>query len=397
MLNSLIKKNSLVVIGLNAGTSADGLDLAAIRIVFSKRSPKVSFIGGETVPYPKLLSLGVNSGISNRIRSVDEVIQLDRLLGIFYGEQAKKFSASLRRQGIIADLLASHGQTIRHLTGKVLGRNKKESGSLQLGHPESIAEQTGLITVADFRQADIACGGEGAPITSYAMWQLFSHTKEDRLIVNIGGIANYFFFPAGCSPQKAKARDCGPGNSLIDIITEKYFHRSFDCYGRLAARGRISQRLLILLMADDYLKGKCGPSTGRERFGDKFADKIIKYGKQLKLNGLDLLATATELTAITIANSIQGFINKHALEKSYFLGGGFKNRYLLGRLKAYLPKTSLISIDRLGYNPDYLEAVCYAVMGAMAIKSRPTGLAHITGAKKQSVAGRIIQPPTDKN
>jgi anhydro-N-acetylmuramic acid kinase len=387
-----LKKKNLIAIGLNSGTSADGLDLAAIRINYSSLPSKVSFIAGVTVPYPKKLRHKIDMAINDRFGSIDELVYLDRELGIFYGEQAAKFCGRLRRKKIKPDLIGSHGQTVRHLPGRIMTRGKKESGTLQLGHPESIAERTGLVTVADFRQADIAAGGEGAPITCQAMWQLFSHRRESRLLINIGGMANYFLFPAGTGPERLKASDCGPGNSLLDLLAQKYLRRRFDEDGRAAVRGKISQRLLTLLLADKYLRGMYGHSTGKERFGEKFVAKIINYASRLKLKPEDILATAVELTAVAIASSVRDFLSQYDLSELYLFGGGLKNRYLVARIAENLPGIVILPVDKLGYNPDYLEAIAYALMGGMAIRSMASGLKQVTGARAGTIAGRIIQP-----
>lgn len=393
MLQNLLKKKTIVAIGLNSGTSADGLDLAAVCINILPRRLAVEFIKGKTVPYPRTLQLHLNDAINNRISSIDNIIKIDRRLGCFYGDQAKLFCTHLRRRKIEPDIVASHGQTVRHLPGQVTNRNRKESGTLQLGHPESIADRTGLLTVADFRQADIASGGEGAPITSRAMWELFNSSREHRLIINIGGIANYFLFPKSQPVDRMLAEDCGPGNSLLDIITQKYFGRRYDREGRLASKGTISRRLLTILLADNFLKRKYGPSTGRERFGEKFAESIMEVSSKLRLSRFDILASTAELTAIAISNSIRPHLSKYRIGEIYLSGGGLKNRYLIGRLKSNLSETKFFSVDRLMFKPDYLEAVCYAMMGVMTIHSRPAGLPHVTGARRQAVAGRIIQPP----
>lgn len=391
-LHRILKKKNHVVVGLNSGTSADGLDLAAVKINLSAKTPIIKFINGATIRYPKKLGNLIDDAIGNRINSVDAIIELDRKLGFFYGQQAYKFCRELAKKKIYPDIVASHGQTIRHLPGKLKIGRKSESGTLQLGHPETVANQTGLLTVADFRQADIAAGGEGAPITCWAMRHLFSSKSESRMLINIGGIANYFLIPKKSSPKKMIAADCGPGNSLIDLITSKYFGKRIDYGGRLASQGKISFRLLTILLADNFLKGKYGPSTGKERFGEKFAKKIISYGSKMKLNKHDILATTTELTAIGIANSIEKIVKKINLKTIYLLGGGTLNRFLIKRLEANIPDVRFFSVDRLGFNPDYLEAVCYAIMGAGAISGLPTVDGSITGARENNLGGRIVQP-----
>lgn len=393
MLHKLLTRKRLVVIGLNSGTSADGLDLTAVRITPSRPRFSGKPLAGKTVPYPRAIQTRLTDAINNRIDSIDELVRLDRKLGRFFGDQARQFAEFLRAKGIKPHLIASHGQTVRHLPGKVIIGKKKESGTLQLGHPESIAHRTGLVTVADFRQADIASGGEGAPITSMAMWHLFSSDREARMIINIGGIANYFLLPKRKPAGQMLAADCGPGNSLLDIIAGRCFGKKYDRNGRLAAKGSISRRLLSMLLADNYLKGKYGPSTGRERFGEKFVEKTFRVSSGLGLSRHDILATATELTAVSIARSIKPHLERLNLKTLYLFGGGLKNGYLIKRLSPNLPDVSFFSIDRLGFDPHYLEAVCYALMGVMTIYSIPAGLPNVTGAADRTIAGRIVQPP----
>lgn len=396
MLGKILNKKNFISIGMNSGTSADGLDLAAVRINMSGPRAGIKMIGGKTVAYPRELYSHINAAICLGVRSTDDLIQLDRTLGNFYGRQAKIFCDALKKKKIYPDLIASHGQTIRHLPGRIKIGRGAQSGTLQVGHPESIANQTGMITVADLRQADIAAGGEGAPITAHAMWHLFSSSKENRMLLNIGGIANYFLFPKDESPKKTIAADCGPGNSLIDILVSKYFGKKYDRNGNLAARGKISKRLLSILLADNFLKQKYGPSTGRERFGEGFARKIVRYANRLRLNKNDILATAVELTAVTIANAVRKHIRKYNLKGIYLFGGGVSNRYLVSRIKTNLPDLELFSVDRLSLNPDYLEAACYAIMGVVAIKGKVSCLAHITGAAYDTIAGRIVQPSGER-
>ena len=393
MLAKLHRKKNLVVIGLNSGTSADGLDLAAAKISFTAKIPRIKYIAGKTVPYPADLRKMVNRTIIENIASMDDIITLDRALGFFYAVQTSKFIKTLKRKKILPDLVASHGQTVRHLPGKVKLGHKKESGTLQLGHPETISAMNGLVTVADFRQGDIALGGEGAPITVKAMWALFGSEKESRMMVNIGGIANYFLFPKGKGSNKVRAADCGPGNSLIDIIASRYFNRRFDPGGKIASRGNISMRLISLLTADKFIKKKYGPSTGRERFGTAFAEKIVEYSLKLGLTKFDILASTTELTAVAISNAIGEFLQKYDINDIYLFGGGAKNSFLKERLSANLPDCQLRNVSELGYDPDYLEAICYALHGAWTVRGETSSLPQVTGAGKPAVAGKIIQPP----
>lgn len=390
MIQKLINKKSLTVIGINSGTSADSLDLAAVRVLNKKSGISVRFLKGKTVPYPRLFSDKLQKAVLNRSLSLEEAMFLDRELGNFIGRQTCRFSADLKKINVVAHLVASHGQTLRHLPGRFKISRRTSHATMQIGHPETIAFHTGLPTVADFRQADIAAGGEGAPITSLAMWHLFSDKKRNRLLLNIGGIANYFFFPAGTGPDHIIARDCGPGNSLMDLLANKFFGRPYDAMGRLAAKGRISQRLLTILMADDYLKGKFGPSTGRERFGEKFVEKIIRWSAKLNLNRYDIMATTAELTAVTIVDHIRRLLGQYDINSLHLFGGGAKNKFIVDGLKLGLPEIDIETVERLGYEGDYLEAVCYAVMGAMTLWRQTGNLPDVTGAQKKVVCGKII-------
>ncbi|MEW6014006.1 MAG: anhydro-N-acetylmuramic acid kinase [Candidatus Zixiibacteriota bacterium] len=390
-LAQLLTKKRLILVGLNSGTSADGLDLAAIAVTFSGRKPEARFLSGKTVPYPPALSREIQPAIEGRLLTIDKLALLDRKLGLFFGTETARFCAALRRRHLAPHLVGSHGQTIRHLPGKLKIYGRNESATVQLGHPESIASLTGLPVVADFRQADIGFGGEGAPITVFPMHLLFSNRKENRLLVNIGGIANYFFFLAGSSADQAVARDCGPGNSLLDLAATRFIGKKYDRDGKMAAKGKISLRLLTLLLSDNYLKGKYGNSTGRERFGAAFLDKAIRYAKSLGLSRQDIMATLVELTAYVIAREVRTYLESYQIPRIYLFGGGLKNRFLVERLKSNLFTTEILSVKILGAEPDYLEAECYALMAALAIKEVAVGLPHITGARKKTIAGRIIR------
>jgi anhydro-N-acetylmuramic acid kinase len=390
-----IGKKNLTVIGLNSGTSADGLDLAAIAVLFSGGKVRIDFIEGRTASFGTALRKQIDDAIADRLSSLDDFIRLDRELGAFIGSEAAKFCAFLRKKKIYPDLIGSHGQTIRHLPKGVALKGKRESGTLQIGHPETIAALCGLLTIADFRQGDIAVGGEGAPITALAMHILFAHPKESRLLLNIGGIANYFFLPANCRPEEIMAGDIGPGNSLLDIMAQRYFNVPFDRGGKLASRGEISQRLLSMLTADDFFRKERNRSTGREKFGHKYVDLIELLARGLSLNKRDILATATELTAVSIVNGIINLLKRGRIHKIYFLGGGYKNKFLMERTQEYLPAVKFSSTAELGFHPDYLEATCYAVMAALAVNNIPIGLSAATGARKRAFGGRIILPPAE--
>ncbi|RME25544.1 MAG: hypothetical protein D6800_07500, partial [Candidatus Zixiibacteriota bacterium] len=371
------------------------LDLAVIRISSEARHRiKWTFLEGITVPYPPALRRGIQTLIAAPAPSLDITLRLDQRLGIFFGETAKKYLTALARRGIGVDAVASHGQTVRHLPETVRVAGQPIRATMQIGAPEQIAARTGKVTVAQFRQADLALGGEGAPITTAAMFHLFADKKESRLIVNIGGIANYFYFPAGKAITSARAADCGPGNSLLDGLAAELFNRRFDSDGRLAARGTVSSSLLRKLLSHRFLRSR-QISTGREEFGPALVDKILTWGRADGLSKYDVLTTATEFTAVAIQRALKRLPLDRPRTKLYLTGGGAHNSFLVSRLVTLSEGMEVSSIDALGIPADLVEAAGFAVMGDAALR----GVAWPTKfdgrqRRKWPVAGAIIQPPT---
>jgi len=393
-LTRTLNRKTLTLLGLNSGTSADGLDMAAIKVSQTKRGPAVKFLTSSGKPYPvELQELILNVADSNEI-DLKTVIHLDSLLGQFFGHAAATYIRKLAKLNIQVDVVASHGQTVRHLPDKERYGRFSVSGTLQLGSLDSIAAITGRTVVGDFRQADIAGGGEGAPITAGAMQRLFSAPDEPRLIVNIGGMANYFYFPVNSSKLKASAADCGPGNSLGDILSQRLFGEKFDRNGTRASKGKVSQRLLTLLLASSFFSSRT-VSTGRETFGAKMVQKMIDFGGQYGIAGEDLLATAMELTATAITGKVQPLVCRDkSLSKLYLTGGGRKNIFLVNRLRSRLREMEVQQGDVLGIDADFVEAAAYAVMGEACLRSEPLGvLRKNRSGLDSSILGRIVQPP----
>jgi len=389
-----MNKRRLVILGLNSGTSADGVDLAALKIERNHKSVVTTFIGGKSKPYPSNLRSRILNLSDSKLTSLEEIIAVDSAIGQFFGQSAAWFIKKLSQSGVNIDAVASHGQTVRHLP-TATESSKQVRGTLQLGSLEMISNTTQKITIGDFRQADVAIGNEGAPITVAAMQRLFASKTESRLIVNIGGISNYFYYPLHYNGLRPLAGDCGPGNSLCDILCEKLFHKKFDAHGIIAKKGKPSKRILSLLLAEPSFKNKSN-STGREAFGKSFVEKIISLGKKFHLSNSDLISTAAELTVIAIANKIKPLIQRdRTLTKLYLTGGGRKNRFFVKRLGEVSNGIIVLDADQLGINADYIEAAAYAVMGEATLRSEP--LPTVFDGKNKNklipVLGKIVQPP----
>ncbi len=382
------------MLGLNSGTSVDGLDMVAVRISRSGRRTRIKYLAGCTRPYPGEIRQLVKEVVDSRTVELDTIIELDSLLGQFFGRAAATYCRSLSRRGIRVDALASHGQTVRHRPRKRNRGGFMVHGTLQLGSPEQVAAAGGKPVVADFRQADVAAGNEGAPITTTAVERLFATPDETRLLVNIGGMANYFYLPGKVTGRRLDAADCGPGNCLSDNLTQQLFGERFDRRGARAARGQISQRLLTLLLANPFFSSGA-VSTGREDFGQVVVDEILGFGGKFDLQPEDMLATAVELTAATIAMKVAPLVSRDSsLSKLYLTGGGRKNSFLVDRLRQRLPAVEIRPVDELGWDGDLVEAASFAVLGEACLRSEPlnrhrqndrTGIGPILG--------RIVQPP----
>lgn len=394
-LAELMNKDVVIVMGINSGTSADAVDLAVMQVDRRTGTRSPTFLAGTCRPYQQPIRKLILEVADCRQTDLDQLVRLDNMLGEHFGRLAHQYLKKLEKDGLQVDVIASHGQTIRHLPlpAPVGGTNIR--GSMQIGSPDFIAARTGKVVVSDFRQAAIAVGEEGAPITTPGMARLFGTEETPRLIINIGGMANYFYIPTPDCRNRPAAGDCGPGNSLSDILCGMLFDQPFDRNGFFASKGAVCERLLLSLLKDAFFRTAVR-STGRESFGLKMARRMITYGRQHDLASEDLVSTATELSAVSIARAAKRLLKRDSrLSDAYLMGGGRRNGFLRRRIEHHLPGLKLLLIDELGINGDFVEAAAYAVMGAACLKGEASaGLAHRSSSGRfQPVLGRISQPP----
>ncbi len=393
-LPRIVNRKQLTLLGLNSGTSADGLDMAVVKIRRSTRGVSVKYLAGYEQKFSGAMKDLVHQMADSDMVTLEDVIELDNLLGNFFGRTARSFIQRLEHQRVKVDVIASHGQTVRHRPEKVRRLGRWIHGTMQLGSLDRIAAATDRVTVGDFRQADIAVGNEGAPITTGAMQRLFANKQHSRLMVNIGGMANYFYFPPKDSPLKMSAADCGPGNSLCDLLSSHLFSQPHDSRGRIAASGRLHNELLALLTSDDFFSGRM-VSTGRERFGAAKADSIIAFGRQNQVTGADLMRTAAELTVWSIVRKVRPLVSDdHTLTNLYLTGGGRRNIFFVRRLGQLLPELTIRPVDELGFDADFIEAAAYAVMGEACLRGEALpAKTNKQASRTRPVLGRIAQPP----
>ena len=382
----------MYVIGLMSGTSADGVDAALVDIRGTGHDLKIKLKAFRTLPYPTVFRERLVQAMTSG--TVEDVCHLNAALGEWFARAALKVLKAAGVSPRRVALIGSHGQTLHHLPKP---RREPVIGSvrstLQLGAPAVIAERTGITTVADFRSRDMAVSGEGAPLTPYLHFLLFRHPSRARAVINIGGICNLTYLPAGGSLQSVRAFDTGPGNMVVDGVV-RYLtggRQQFDRSGRLARTGKVDEGLLRRLLQHPFLRRRPPKSTGREEFGERFVDRFVLLGRLAGLSDADLVATATAFTARTIADA-QKFLPRR-VEEAFVCGGGARNPTLMSMLQDAIG-TPVRPVEALGWDGRALEAVAFAVFAYQHVRGVPCNLPHVTGVKRAVVLGTMVPGAT---
>jgi len=373
----------LRVAGIMSGTSLDGIDVAIVDIAGRRIRP----IAFHSTPYPPAVGQAI-LGVSNCATTTAEIARLHFLLGQLY---ARAVMDTCRRHRIAAssiELAGCHGQTIYHQGDPERFLGRPVAATLQIGDGGVIAEQLGVPIVSDFRTRDVAAGGKGAPLVPYLDYLLFRHVRRGRVALNIGGIANVTAIPPRARPADVVAFDTGPGNMVMDALTIEITRgrQRFDRNGRIAAGGTVDRALLDGILADPYYKGRPPKTAGREQYGVDFIARLKKRGLPLA----DLVATATALTAATIAAGIESFVKpRMPVDDLIVSGGGVHNRTLMGYLQAFLPDARIMRTDEFGMNADAKEAIAFALLAYETYRKRTSNLPAATGARHAVILGKI--------
>lgn len=378
----------MLIVGLMSGTSADGVDAALVEVESRGAGVKVETAATAFVPYPVDVRAEVLAASRAETGRVDRICRLNALLGEWFARAVFAVVQQAGRPIEAVDLVASHGQTIHHLTQP----GQEPPSTLQIAEPAVIAERTGRTVVADFRSRDVAAGGQGAPLMSYVDYLLFADPARSRALQNLGGIANATFLPPGASAEAIRAFDSGPGNMVIDALCAALFGQPFDRNGAIAARGRVNSALLADLLDDPYFARPIPKTTGREQFGEQYAARLMTRGAQLGVAAEDLVATATRLTARTIAEGYARFFPPVA--EVILSGGGAANPTLVAAIADELQRIDRAPLFRrpeeFGVPADAKEAIGFAVLGFQTIHGRPGTLPSATGARHPVVLGTIV-------
>ena len=386
ILNHIIRKKIHHAVGLLSGTSVDGVDAVLVRIGGSGINTKLKIIDFITLNIPKQLTNAVLRNSHVKTANIEEICRLNVIIGKLFGNGVKRLQK--RNKGVKIDFIGSHGQTIHHLPKKLSYAGHNVKSTLQIGDPSVIANLTGITTVGDFRIADCAVDGDGAPLVPYLDYILFRSKKLSRGLLNIGGISNLTVLPKSCKRNDVIAFDTGPGNMVIDGLMMQLYKKPFDKNGKTAGKGKINQKLFEFLLQDDYYKLKPPKSTGREHYGNNFTGTILK--KFRKYPGADIIRTVTEYTAYTIWNNYDKFISRKAkIDELIISGGGANNPFIVNSLKNYFNGVQIKKIDAYGINQDSKEAVLFAVLANECLSGIPANMKSVTGSKKDVILGKI--------
>jgi anhydro-N-acetylmuramic acid kinase len=374
------------VIGLMSGTSVDGVDAAVVEIDGAPPGLSVELLSFTAVPFDAGQRARIFALFDPSTGTVDRICQINFAIGEWFAAAALQAIADAGLTLDEVDLIGSHGQTIYH----AVGQDSPVKSTLQIGEAAVIAERTGITTVSDFRVADIAAGGQGAPLVSYVDWLLLRHPTYARAVQNIGGIANVTYLPPSDDPADVLAFDTGPGNMLIDYAASQAVsgRQTFDQDGLLAARGRVDQRLLARLMAHPYLAQSPPKTTGREQFGVTLGAEIWVRALAQGLRGEDIVATLTAFTAASIADAYRRFL-PHMPDEAILGGGGANNPTLVAMLRQRLAPTRVTTHEAVGLSTKAKEAISFAVLAYETLHGRPGNLPSCTGAVARRVLGKI--------
>ena len=393
----LLNKDKKCVIGLMSGTSVDGIDAAIVEIAGHGLETVVELLAFETFRFP--------SGVPQRILAlchpdtgrVDDICEMNFYIGHLFAEAVKHV---LHKSGMRASdiaLIGSHGQTIHHLPKDTNTDDNvsRYPSTLQIGEPAIIAHETGIPTIADFRVADMAAGGQGAPLVSYSDYLLFRNSEKTVGLLNIGGIANLTVLPANGTFDSVSAADTGPGNMCIDAVVTEITQGSerYDKAGRRAAQGTPYQGLIDEWLKHPFFRQAPPKTTGREMFGHTYAMGCLAACCEHELSDNDCIATLTELTVQTIADYIARFVTEqHLIDTLYVSGGGVHNQTIMRRLSERLSDTAVEPVDISGISADAKEAIAFAILANETLHGNAGNLPSATGASVRKVLGKFVCP-----
>ncbi|MBD1385701.1 anhydro-N-acetylmuramic acid kinase [Mucilaginibacter rigui] len=369
------QKETKLGIGLMSGTSLDGLDIALCKFKGNGTDTGFELLQFITIPYDNRFKKEVQQVFAQRQADLEKVALLNAYIGSFHAELILQALDKWNIKPAEVDFIASHGQTIYHAPKHQHKQPDYDNATLQIGDGDHIAVKTGILTISDFRQKHIAAGGEGAPLALYGDVLLGSKAGEERILLNIGGIANLTYLPADGDTSKVLCTDIGPGNTLIDAACRQYFNKPYDEDSAIANAGKVDETLLEDLLHHPFFNETLPKTTGPELFNLEYVANAQQTSRSFNINKTDLVATLSAFTGRTISNFIKTHFNIPGL-KIFVSGGGARNPYVMNYLTTALPNAEIANTRDLGIDPDAKEAILFALLGNEALCGKPIAIGN---------------------
>lgn len=382
----------MTVAGVMSGTSADGIDVALVEIRPNRGSLNLKLVAHQAFPFTPALRQAILSAMDAKSTSTAELARLNWRLGQAYAEAVR---ATVKRHPANLQLIGCHGQTIYHQATPATYAGCKVACTWQIGEPAIIAAEMGVPVVNNFRPADMVAGGQGAPLVPLLDYVQFADEKLARVLQNIGGIGNLTFIPPASGADNLLAFDTGPGNMVIDALMQRLFHKPYDGGGKIASQGTLVENVLASALQHPFFAARPPKSAGREEFGTAFVEKFLRLCQKSKASHEDTIATATVLTAESIARAFEKFVQpklKRGIPVDYIVsGGGAKNKTLMAMLRQKLEPLgcNLMQSADAGIPVDAKEAVAFALLAYYTWHRHPANIPSATGAKHTALLGQI--------
>ena len=392
-LYSIANKPKRLIIGLMSGTSLDGLDIALCSITGCGSATNLELLHFETVAYTDAFKNEIKAIFAKKNIELEKLCLLHPRIALQHAAMINEFLKKWNINASEIDLLASHGQTVYHTPKRLQQQNNSINATLQIGDGDHLALATGIITISDFRQKHIAAGGEGAPLAVYGDHILFSAAGEDRVLLNIGGIANFTFLPADPHDEKILCTDVGPGNSMMDALMQQQFPGIyFDHDASLAAQGAANDTLLAALKENSFFDQPFPKTTGPELFNLEYLMNAKQKSDTGSISVEDTMATLNKFSADVIVDAIIDCVKDKTTVKIFISGGGIHNPLLMQHIKKNLPGFNLQSTTALGIDPGAKEAVLFAILANECVCGDPSFLRDLRGEIPAISMGKISFP-----
>lgn len=391
-LCGIAAKPTRLIIGLMSGTSLDGLDVALCRFTGSGPETRIELVQFETYPYETRFKEEIRSVFSKKTVDLEKLCLLNGWVAQQHAAIILGFLRKWKVNPEEVDLLASHGQTIYHAPKLQHQQSGFGNATLQIGDGDQLAVSTGIITLSDFRQKHIAAGGEGAPLAVYGDYFIFSKKGENRIMLNIGGIANFTYLPADLDAAKIFSTDTGPGNTLMDAYVQQHFQLSFDKDAAVAKKGTVHEALLAELLKNAFFDKGFPKTTGPELFNLAYLEKAIIQAGIAKISHPDVMATLNRFSAVSIVSAMKRTLDADKSFTIYTSGGGMHNPLLMQHIQELLPGYTFYTTDALQINPDAKEALLFAVLANESVAGGNTAIGNGTSDIPSVSMGKISLP-----